>query len=309
MKKTDYDKILYRLVDMLGRFNDGQRLSAREMAEEYAVSVRTVQRDIARLSERFGIGKFGNKYGFDGTRAVSRQLLPQDTIVIEVLEQFAKDCGEEFARHTSALFNRISSNKERIFIKNLAQDIDVNSSDLLLLYEAISTNKIVTAIYSIDGSEFDIKFAPLKIANFNNFWYAISMKFGNNSGVRTYYLNNIKNVQICTEKFIPNDDLNSALENSINIWFKPEITPFEVRLLIAPQVAKYFTRQRLSKTQRTIATHEDGSVEIALKITDEMEILPIIKSYIPFVRPLAPKSLRDRLNSEVLEYIKSENLE
>lgn len=43
--KHDYDKTLTRLNTILARLNDGEVLSVKELAEEFNVSIRTIQRD------------------------------------------------------------------------------------------------------------------------------------------------------------------------------------------------------------------------------------------------------------------------
>jgi len=43
--KHDYDKALTRLRIILQRLNDGESLGVKELAEEFGVSTRTIQRD------------------------------------------------------------------------------------------------------------------------------------------------------------------------------------------------------------------------------------------------------------------------
>jgi len=42
----EYDKILFRLTDILTKLSNGETPSLQELAHEYNVSVRTLQRDI-----------------------------------------------------------------------------------------------------------------------------------------------------------------------------------------------------------------------------------------------------------------------
>lgn len=43
--KHDYDKTLRRLNTIIVRLNNGDSLSVKELAEEFNVSIRTIQRD------------------------------------------------------------------------------------------------------------------------------------------------------------------------------------------------------------------------------------------------------------------------
>lgn len=42
----EYDKLSIRLVQILSKFNNGESLSAQELAQEFNVDTRTIQRDL-----------------------------------------------------------------------------------------------------------------------------------------------------------------------------------------------------------------------------------------------------------------------
>jgi len=48
--KKEHDTLAIRLAQILTMFNDGRRLTLKELAEEFSVSARTIQRDFERLS-------------------------------------------------------------------------------------------------------------------------------------------------------------------------------------------------------------------------------------------------------------------
>ena len=60
-KKHDYDKILTRLTIILQRLYEGEILSTSELAEEFNVSSKTIQRDFNERLIRFPIEKIGRK--------------------------------------------------------------------------------------------------------------------------------------------------------------------------------------------------------------------------------------------------------
>lgn len=53
--KHDYDKILTRLTIILSRLNDGEALSVKDLAEEFNVSSKTIQRDFNERLSAFHI--------------------------------------------------------------------------------------------------------------------------------------------------------------------------------------------------------------------------------------------------------------
>ncbi len=60
--KHDYDKILTRLTIILSRMNDGEALSVTELAKEFNVSERTIQRDFNERLIHFPIYQEGKSW-------------------------------------------------------------------------------------------------------------------------------------------------------------------------------------------------------------------------------------------------------
>jgi hypothetical protein len=74
------------------------------------------------------------------------------------------------------------------------------------------------------------------------------------------------------------------LDNSISVWFKEEVEPYKVTLQISHNVAEYFIRKPISKSQITESIHEDGGMTVSLEITDDMEIMPFVKYWIHILK-------------------------
>lgn len=60
--KHDYDKILTRLTTILQRLNDGEALSVTELANEFNVSSRTIQRDFNERLIAFPVVQINKKW-------------------------------------------------------------------------------------------------------------------------------------------------------------------------------------------------------------------------------------------------------
>ena len=75
-----------------------------------------------------------------------------------------------------------------------------------------------------------------------------------------------------------------------------------MELFIDKNIVKYFERIPISKTQRIIKS-DDGHGTIELTITDEREIVKTIKMWIPKIRVISPKSLKEKIEKELREYL------
>jgi predicted DNA-binding transcriptional regulator YafY len=119
---------------------------------------------------------------------------------------------------------------------------------------------------------------------------------------KTYHLKSIQKIEILKENFEVKEEILKNLDKAINIWFDPTKKPFLVELFIDKNIVKYFERIPISKTQQIIKS-DDGNATIYLTITDEREIIKTIKMWIPKIRVISPKSLKEKIEKELREYL------
>jgi len=81
--KHDYDKILTRLTKILSKLNDGEELSVIELAKEFNVSTRTIQRDFnERLAPFFPIYQKNKKWVMDEGYKIEKVNFIEDEIIL-----------------------------------------------------------------------------------------------------------------------------------------------------------------------------------------------------------------------------------
>ena len=62
-------------------------------------------------------------------------------------------------------------------------------------------------------------------------------------------------------------------------------------------------RKPISKTQRLKKFDEDGNMIVTLTITNEKEIIPIVKYWLPNIKVLKPIDLHKKIQNEVREFL------
>jgi len=77
----------------------------------------------------------------------------------------------------------------------------------------------------------------------------------------------------------------------------------ELRLFIDGSVARYFRLKPLAPTQSIIGEDADGSIEVLLEITHPMEIVPIIKYWLPMIRVLEPRQIDEQIRQDLRRYL------
>ncbi len=302
--KKDYDKILTRLTVILKRLNDGESLGVKDLAEEFNVSTRTIQRDFNERLISFPIIQDSKKWKMQDGFKIEKSNNIEDTVVLDIMEKISENVGGKFFSKAQILLNKIKNEEYNpIYAKLDLEDISDKLLEIQQLEIAIKSKNQIKCKYSVDKS-YDITINPLKIANFEGFWYLIALD-SRNDILKKYYLKNITNIKIEDEIFTTTKELDSLLDNSISVWFDKDIKPYDVKIFISSKVSKYFKRKPLSKTQIISSLYEDGSMEIVIKITNDMEIIPLIKYWMPHLKVIEPKTLDDKIQKDINLYQKN----
>jgi predicted DNA-binding transcriptional regulator YafY len=300
--KHDYDTILTRLTVILSRLNDGEALSVTELAKEFNVSERTIQRDFSERLISFPIYQEKKRWKMQEGYRLEKSSSIEDAVVLDIMEKLIEGAGQEFSIKAERLLSKIKNRSFNPFYAKLdMEDIGDKLKEVQQLESAIESRQEISCSYSFGQKSRIIDLKPLKIANYEGFWYLIALD-ARNDILKKYYLKNISQITTKEETFSTDTAIDELLENSISIWFQQAVEPYRVVLEISSAVAKYFLRKPLSKTQSTEELREDGSMVISVEITDDMEILPIVKYWLPHIRVLSPERIRDAIDRDIEEY-------
>ncbi len=298
--KHDYDKILTRLTIILSRLNDGEALSVKALAEEFNKSDRTIQRDFNERLTSFPIYQEKKKWKMqDGFRVEKIKEL-EDELILDIMEKITESIGGKFATKSKQLLSKIKNEDfSPIYTKLNIEDISDKFSEIQLLESAIREKVEVTCTYNDETHPpYQTTLQPLKITNYEGFWYLIALK---KDALKKYYLKNISQVKLTDTPFTTDNKLETLLDNSLSIWFQKDNEPFAVKLYADKWAAKYFKRRPLP-TQSIDSLNHDGTMEFSVTITHEMEILPIVKYWIPHLYVLEPEWVREMIASDIDEY-------
>lgn len=299
MKKHDYDKILYRLTTIWSRLREGETLSVKELATEFNVSTKTIQRDFnERLADKMPIQKVGHRWKVMDGYSIDKNLSFEEDLILDILKEISTSMGTSFSSQASTLFSKIQNNHQNpIYSKIEIEDISNKIFIIKQLQEAIENSLQV---------EFNYKkkyrfIKPYKITTFDGYWYLygediLDMK------LKTFYIKDIVQLTVSTNSFIKDTQATRNLENAINIWFEPNSKPFEVKLLAKPQIAKYFERRALSNTQKIIEIKDDKSIVLSLFATSEQEIITEVKKWFPHLLVISPIYIAKKLRDESMKF-------
>ncbi len=301
--KHDYDKILTRLTIILSRLNDGEALSVTELAKEFNVSERTIQRDFNERLVSFPVYQDKKKWKMQDGYKLEKSVSIEDAVVLDIMEKLIEGAGQKFSMKAEHLLSKIKNQTFNPFYAKLdMEDIGDKLKEVQQLEGAIKNRQQIQCVYDFEDFSRTIDLKPLKIANYEGFWYLIALD-ARNDVLKKYYLKNIRQITIKEETFTSDAKLDMLLENAISVWFDERVKPYRVMLELSEEIAKYFKRKPLSKTQRVEEMREDGSMVISVEVTNDMEIIPIVKYWMPKIRVVAPERIRNRIEKTLRLYL------
>ncbi|MDQ1267474.1 MAG: hypothetical protein QG560_117 [Campylobacterota bacterium] len=287
------------IYELLNRTSEGVTIS--QLSKELGVSTKTIQRDLYEVLESFGAVKYGRAWKID-KKLSSDTLNPNERIILGILDEMAKNGGISFYGKAHSLLSKITQQLEHPIFANLdSESLDESHIETFSKLEnAIKAKTEVTFEYR-KGS-FRVK--PLKLAFFEGFWYLLCLDVSNNDKFKKFHLKSIANLTLINEPFQVSSNIEERLKKANSIWFDLDKELFDVHLFIDKEVVKYFERKPL-KSQSIVGKESDGSIELIVRITDAMEIVPLILYYIPYIKVLEPQWLADRVKKQILTYAES----
>lgn len=298
--KHDYDKALTRLTSILSKLYQGEKLKPNDLADEFGVSLRTIQRDFKERLLSFPIYHANGFWQMNESFKLEKNLSLKDHITLKILEDFSQNLGKAFHTQTSSLLNKLKNRQySPIFTKLNMEDISDQFENMIIYEEAILEKYQITIKYTTQLKENIVIINPMKIVNFEGLWYLVATDLNNK--LKSYYIKNITMIKTLETKFEIPQEVENILNNAISIWFGDD-EPFEVILEIDKHVAKYFKQKPISATQK-ILEETDEKISISIMATNDYEIIPIVKSWIPFIKVISPSRIHHKVQEEAKRFL------
>lgn len=292
-----HDTLVYRLSQVLTKLNRGESLDPQNLADEFGVNLRTIQRD---LNVRFGclpLVKAGGRYRMDEAHL--------GKLTIKDIEQFASLSG------VSGLFPQLSDR----FLRGIF-DSDGRSAWLVRghHYEDLrGQTELFTELERAIVEHRHVKFTynkaaglgkvhqqvePYKLVNHKGIWYLAAWDEGR---MKSFSITKVTAFTSERSEFSPRPNVEAELASSDSIWLG---SPRQrVVLRVDSQVAEYFKRRKLIPNQLIEKEVDGGDLLVSTTVVKADEILPIVRYWIPHVRILEPLEFQRQLDAGLDSYL------
>ncbi|WWW10776.1 transcriptional regulator [Arcobacter cryaerophilus gv. pseudocryaerophilus] len=284
--------------------NNTHGLTITELANELNVSTKTIQRDLYEVLSDLGAVKEGRTWKID-PKLENDDLNSNERLILGILDEMAKSAGNVFYSKAHSLLSQITQQLEHPIFTNVNAEYLEDKS--IVLFEQIEKAIKDKNEIKFDYENYNFHVKPLKLAFFDGFWYLLALHVKKNKEeFKKYHLKTIKKVEVLSTKFEIPALVEERLKFANSVWFNLD-EQYSVRLFIDKQIRKYFERKPL-RGQSIIGEDRDGSIEIEIKISNNMEIIPLILYYIPYIKVLEPQHLADEIKDRVQGYLEEINI-
>ena len=290
------EKLADRLATMLVMLDNGESLNLKELAIKFEVSERTLARDISRLkSAKLDLGLVSDLEGEQKYRTTNKVFKLKD------IQKFAKISGAYGVYpelKPSFLKKLLADDQQGVYeAKGYAyEDASKLEKLLAMLSEAIEKNQQIGFLYNAEPRVVE----PYRLIHHHGSWYLAAVRKGK---LLTYRVSRITRSyqQHELSTFKPNPDILKQLEDEDSIWFGREKS--EVILKVHADVVLHFMQRQLLPEQELVKTLEDGGILVSSKISHAMQLLPLVRYWIPHVEIISPESLQDELETGLKWYL------
>ena len=297
MQRDDsiHERLADRLANILTKLNMGYQLSIKELASEFGVSTRTISRDFDRINTYLPLLQDNENKKFYLDLNYLGKIAPKD------IRNFAQLSGISHlypSLDMSFLRELLDSRAHQIYSAKGYSFEDASQFKELfkVLGKAIQEQRQIGFLYKGESRLVQ----PYRLIHHHGSWYLAAVR---KDQLRTYRISHIQLMHATHEypQFIPDQDIVKVVEDDDSIWFGQDKQ--EIILSIDSQVAFYFKQRSILPEQQIVRELGDGGLLVSSKINHDMQLLPLIRFWIPYLKIVSPKGLQRQLEISLKEYL------
>ena len=283
----EHDTLAKRLGLILTRLNTGERLTLANLSIEFNVTQRTLQRDFNERLNYLPIERDGSTYFID-VKYLGRQGTQDVKPILEML-----GLSSIFPSFDALSFTRLNDNQVAPFLFRELRIEDVSSYEetFKLLTLAIQNNQIIRFCYK-QKTYRDV--SPYRLVNDRGWWYLAAI---HNETLKSYKVAQVSKVDVASQNFKRRKEVDDHIIDGSMIWLTD--SPIEVVLRIDTSIASHFRNTNILPEQKLLKILDDESLLVTSTITNQKQIMPILKYWLPDIEILSPVELKQSLLYEL----------
>ncbi|MCO8073337.1 WYL domain-containing protein [Acinetobacter lwoffii] len=293
---STHERLAERLARILTKLNVGYQLRAAELAAEFQVSTRTIERDFDRLGSYLPLLQDEQKRYYLEPSYLGRFKLQdiQTFAQLSGISELYPALDMSFMRELlDERANQVFSAKGYYF-----EDAKQFAEHFKLLASAIYKRQQVELQYS---DQLRI-IKPYRLIHHHGIWYLVGV---GQDKLRTYRLSQVQQLKLVfeAEGFEHDPEVLKMLTDEDSIWFGQQKQ--QVLIKVQPEVTVFFKERRLFPEQQIEQETEAGELMISCQIRHEMQLLPLVRYWLPYVKIIEPIHFQQKLEQDLQGYLRS----
>lgn len=313
-----------RMVQMVREGTEtGYLPNSSDFMKEFEVSRRTVARDLdfLRDEERAPLAYDDARHGFRLTDetytlpparisrkeafsfALARKLLahyegtPLHLDMRSVLDKIAESLEGDITIEPGWLSEHVGV---------LPEDrVQIDPEVWAQLAGCVERREAIRATYqTFDGRVSEYELQPYHLLAYHGNWYVLVRQVAKDR-IGTFALSRFRRIEGTGQTFTRPEGFNPETYARAAFGIVGGEETIKVRLLLEPKLAVYITERQWHPSQE-FRTRADGRVEMRLDTTGRKELVRWVLSWMPDVKVLAPKSLRDRIAEKLRDGLQTQ---
>ncbi|WP_418179146.1 WYL domain-containing protein [Aliarcobacter lanthieri] len=299
-------------LQLLKNLLEGKKISLKHFSLENDISIRTSQRYIEDIEEIFSSNliKEDEHYSFITNSIFEKDILNFDKKELEIFVDLYSLLEFEFSNKLDSInksfLNKLEKNYSQTYMIKQNPFEDFNSKKELLfdIKSSIKQKRYTTIEYESDKKYIFEQAKILKILFAKgNFYIAVLTNDEINNGFKFLRLNFINKITLHSNSFKRDLEAEHFLKNFQTLFSYYKEKPYEVVLEIDSSIKRFFLQKKFLTSQKIIENNDD--LTLSFQITNDMEILPLVKKWFPNIKIVSPKNLKDKFEEEIRVYLKN----
>ncbi len=316
-----------RVLEILKRLKRDGTCTA-ELADEYLYygysashksALRTAQGDMKLVKDFFGEGVLV-QYPRGHYTLINQDYMDALLPSAQDSDSFRK-FFEFLILFDDTILNNIVDKKQKAYIEKVKKDVNeiysihsdpiekLNTKHINVLKQAIKHNRYINLTVD-NGKKMRLNtIQPHRIVFAQGNWYLATFEPNSkvNKGFRFLRIARIEEVKILPETFHCNQDVEKFIKNFQSLFTNFKKPRYRVEIEVSSRIAKYFKEKKHLKSQQIVGYGESGNLRVEYFINHDLEILPLIKKWIPDIKIRYPNTLREKFYEDLDKiYVKRE---
>lgn len=310
-----------RVLELLKRFNDNNVVCIEDLQNDPMWNnkcEKTIRRDLDVIKEYFP-DSFKLIKGEKGcykaiTKDIFSNFMNKDNIALMV-QTFniaqrnnilqSLDINDEDKRIIEA---KIKKSKD--CYEFITKPYESKKSDVKLLKDiegAINWKRYTTILYKQGDNIVEYEVKPYKIVFMNENFYLACENTNEEYPFTIFRLMNIESIQVHSKTFHINFDIDEFIKY-LQTPFPKYTRNFKQHLVdviieVSPSKARFFKAKKFLPSQQELEPKDDGTLVLSFKVTQEIEMIELIKKWLPYLKVIKPLSLKESIEKDLKEYL------